>query len=76
MYAAFRANVMRVAPMNANGTIKLMKDIGRVEQATELIQFYLDQRGVAILDRADHFHENDINEPEFLAAFEARAAAI
>ncbi len=76
MYAAFRANVMHVSPMNANSTIKLMKDIGRVQQATELIQFYLDQRGVAILDRADHFDENDINEPEFLAAFEARAAAI
>lgn len=76
MYAAFRDNVVHVSPMNANSTIRLLKDIGRVQQATELIQFYLDQRGVAILDRTHHFQENDIDEPEFLAAFEARAAAI
>jgi hypothetical protein len=76
LFSSFKANVFRVTPMNANGTVRLLKDLGRTEQATELIEFYLDQRGKAILDRTQHFDENDISEPEFLKAFDARVAAI
>jgi hypothetical protein len=74
LYSSFKANVMRITPNNANSTIAMLKVLGRTEQATELIQFYLDQRGVAILDRSEHFTENDITEPEFLRAFEERIA--
>jgi hypothetical protein len=76
LYSSFKANVFRVTPMNANGTVRLLKDLGRTKQATELIEFYLDQRGKAIFDRTQHFDENDISEPEFRKAFDARVAAI
>jgi hypothetical protein len=44
IYDGFKKSVQSISPINLNGTIVLFKDLGRVDQASELLRFYLDER--------------------------------
>ena len=37
-------NVAYVTPINLNGTVMLFKGLGRTEQASEMIKYYVDNR--------------------------------
>lgn len=44
MYAAFKKTYKTISLMNMDGTIRLFRDLGRNEQADELLKFYIDNR--------------------------------
>lgn len=44
IFSAFKKNVHAVTPLNLSGTVKLLKDLGRAEQAQDAIKFYMSQR--------------------------------
>lgn len=73
---SFKANVAQISPMNANGTIHVLKEIGKLEEARSLIDFYTQNRGDGVFSRSNLFSDNDLSDPDFAAAFDARAAAI
>lgn len=65
---SFRKNVQYIHPMNANGTIVLLKDLGHTALASELIALYVARRSAETFDRSNMFRENDITDPEFQEA--------
>lgn len=44
IFEAFRENVQAVTPMNLNGTVKLLKDLGYQEKAEGALKYYMDER--------------------------------
>lgn len=44
MYKSFKKNVNSISPMNADGTICLLRKFKRSEQADELIKYYMSER--------------------------------
>jgi hypothetical protein len=44
IYDSFKRNVQSITPLNVNGTVLLFKELGRDNQAKELIQYYVNQR--------------------------------
>lgn len=73
---SFRKNVQYISPMNANGTVGLLKDLGHAAVATELINLYVASRDASTFDRRNMFRENDISDEEFDAAVKAKIAGI
>lgn len=76
--AAFKRNVHTIDPVNLNGTVTLFKELGRGEQAKDLISLYVASRGdspklfdMAIMPFADHVTDADVRE-----AFEKKRCAV
>ena len=63
--------------MNLNGTLKIFKELGRPEQAQQLLDFYMANRHekAAFFDLNAHPFGSDITEPELRAAFAGRRAS-
>jgi len=76
IFASFMKNAEYVSPTNLNGTISLFKDLGRLNQVSEMISHYIsvyrDSRG--FFDLAKNPFGEHIDVPEVRAAFAAQAA--
>jgi hypothetical protein len=72
--ASFKKNVHVINPINLNGTIVLFKDLGRTEQAKELIEFYVTSRSDTprLFALADSALGNEVNDPDVRDAFEKK----
>lgn len=44
IYESFKRNVKNIAPNNLNGTVMLFRDLGYPEKASEILDFYIDNR--------------------------------
>ena len=44
LYGAFMANYRYITPLNLNGTVILFKELGRPDQALEMIKTYVEGR--------------------------------
>jgi hypothetical protein len=78
IYDAFMRNFQYVTPMNLAGTVGLFKDLGRGQQALEMIKHYVENRNE---DRtffdldADPFG-GDIRDPDIRTAFAKKCAQL
>ena len=75
--AAFRANANAITPLNASGTIRLFKELGREEQAKALAQQYVDIRNepVEFWDLSEYAFKGDVTDPDLIAAFAEKHAS-
>lgn len=71
LYAAFKRSARYITPLNLNGTIRLFKEVGRDDQAQELLAYYMSERGdtPALFDLSDHPFAGDVTDPDIRAAF-------
>lgn len=70
---SFRAHVRRVSPLNLSGTVKLLKDLGRAEEAQAALQLYMEQRdgeGRGFFNLSEYAFGEDINDPDVRRAFD------
>lgn len=76
IFASFKKTVNYISPTNLNGTITLFKDLGRLEQAKELLDYYMASRQEPrrFFDLDEYPFVENITDPDVRAAFEARAA--
>lgn len=74
---AFRANANAITPLNANGTVRLFKELGREEQAKALARHYVDTRNepVEFWDLSEYAFKSDVNDPDLIAAFAEKHAS-
>jgi hypothetical protein len=71
---AVRKNVAFVSPLNLNAAVRLLKDLNRPLEATEMLRQYMTQRkdGRAFFDLSIYPFAGDITDPDVKAAFEKR----
>lgn len=76
IYASFMNNYRYIAPLNLNGTVALFKDLGRNEQALEMIRYYVENRDEprSFFDLERDPFSGDINDIDVLNAFAKRCA--
>ncbi|NQV58134.1 MAG: hypothetical protein HQ502_00600 [Alphaproteobacteria bacterium] len=72
MYAAFKNNIRKISPTNLNGTISLFKELGREQQAKELIKFYVEGygQGPDFWSLKNYPFAADVIDPDVVAAFD------
>lgn len=44
LYESFKKNVKNITPTNLNGTVRLFRELGEEDKASEIIDFYIQQR--------------------------------
>jgi KAP family P-loop domain len=71
---AVRKNVAFVSPLNLNAAVRLLKDLDRPLEASEMLNQYITQRkdGRAFFDLSIYPFAGDITDPDVKAAFEKR----
>jgi hypothetical protein len=78
MRESFKVSVSTISPVNLNGTVKLMRELGRNDIADELIEFYILKRGheMKLFDLSSYPFRSDISDAGVLAAFEGQHSKI
>lgn len=78
IYVAFKANVKYINPSNLNGTVSLFKDLGRLDQAKEILDHYMHSRKEprSFFDLEEYVFAEYITDPDVRAAFNARTAEL
>jgi hypothetical protein len=73
LYAAFMKSAEHVSPSNLDGTVRLFKELGRNEQAAEMIAHYVDKRGNdrKLFDLTEHAFE-PVRDEDIKAVFEQK----
>lgn len=71
LYESFKHNARYISPDNLNGTVRLFRDLGESEKASELIDFYISTRNNEIdLFNPDEYKFFDCNpDEEILSKF-------
>lgn len=74
VFEAFRKNVQIVTPVNLNGTVRLLKDLGHDEEAAEAIRHFMEQRTESrdFFDLSKIPFEDHITDPDIRDAFETK----
>ena len=62
---SFRKSVKYIAPVNADGTVRLLRDLGENKLASELISLYVDCHEASSFDMRERFGPNEIRDKEF-----------
>ena len=73
--STFREHVRLVTPLNLSGTIKLLKNLGRAEEAKQALDYYMEKRGEegeGFFDLENYPFGNDIDDPDVRGAFDAK----
>lgn len=70
----FKKDVKFITPINLNGAVRLLKDLGHPAEALELLQLYMEERKDErkLFDLDDSMFGGDVDDPEVRAAFIAR----
>jgi hypothetical protein len=78
MYQSFRNNVQNITPLNLQGTVQLFKELGRPQEAAELLRYYVDNRRdePRSFDLSSYTFRGDISDPDVIAAFNSRHATL
>jgi hypothetical protein len=78
MASAFKDAVKTITPTNLDPIITLFKELGRPEQAQELLDYYMEKRsdeGPALFDLSDHPFAGNVKNESVRNAFAQRVAA-
>ena len=75
IYKGCIANIAFLTPVNLNGAIDILKQVGHREKAAILLNEYLDKRGSEdVFDLSDHPFGSHITDPDVIAAFGKKAS--
>jgi hypothetical protein len=76
--ASFERNVHTISPVNLSGTVTLFKDLGRAEQANDLIRLYVASRADSpkLFDMANMPFADQVNDPDVRKAFEQKRSSV
>lgn len=77
LYTSFKKNVKFITPTNLNGTVALFKELGRPEQAAELLAHYMKERN----ENREFYDLNEnpfgtVTDPDVRAAFDEKCAQV
>jgi hypothetical protein len=78
IYSSFVKNVGNISAMNLSGTITLFKELGRPEQAAEMIKYYVEHHGD---ERKDYDLENlpfsdRVTDPDVISALNKKFMSV
>lgn len=78
LHASFVKNVKYITPTNLSGTVSLFKELGRTDQAREMLKYYIDTRNEdrAFFDLDANPFSDSITDPDVRAAFKERSAQV
>ena len=78
IYASFMKTFRYITPVNLNGTVTLFKDLGRENQAAEMLKHYVENRTEpqSFFDLEHHPFGGDISDPAIREAFAVKSAAL
>lgn len=76
IYASFMKNYKYITPTNLNGTMTLFKELGRPQQAQEMLEGYMANRNEdrEFYDLDQHPFGGNVSDPDVRAAFKEKAA--
>jgi hypothetical protein len=76
LYESFLKNVQYISPTNLNGSVRLFKELGRAEQAKELLDFYMANRKEdrRFFDLDENPFGGNVDDEDVRAAFGERAS--
>lgn len=68
---SFKKSVRHISPLNLNGTTRLLRQLGQVDIADELIDYYIESRAdeKELFNLAEHPFSGDINDPAIWERF-------
>ncbi len=74
MAEAFKRCISAITPLNAAGTAKLFKELGRADQARELVEYYVANREEPqeFWDLDDSPFRGEINDPDIIQLFKTK----
>lgn len=78
IYNATKAGITTISPANLSRTVGLFKELGRAEQAKDLIEFYIDNRNepAEFFDLKQSIFGDDARDPDVVAAFSKRLSQL
>ncbi len=78
LYKSFMKNYEYISPLNLNGTVSLFKELGRTDQALEMLSFYVSNRteGRKLFDFSEYAFSDDISDEDVRKAFEDKVDQI
>lgn len=71
LYESFKKNVKNITPTNLNGTVRLFRELGEEDKASELIDFYIQQRKTEkeLFNMKENNFFGDIRDEEIINKF-------
>jgi len=74
VFASFKQTYRTITFMNLDGTVRLFRDLGRSDQAEELLKFYTDNRNEPqkYWDLNEYTFAGDVKDPGVRAAIDAK----
>ena len=74
LHESFKKFVRHITPINVNGTIRLLRELGKDAIADELIDFYIENRSdePALFDLSQYAFAGDITDKKLRAKFEEK----
>ncbi len=77
LYESFKKNVKNITPGNLNGTVRLFKELGKEKKASEIIDFYIQQRKTEkeLFNMKETNFFGDIRDEEIIGKFNAEYQA-
>lgn len=78
IYSAFVANIRHISVLNLNQTVAFFKELGRPEQAAEMLAAYLAARSdnPAVFDIENYPFRNRITDPDVIRSFQQQQSAV
>lgn len=79
IYHSFRRNVQYLNPNDLNGTVCLLKELGKPDEAAQIIKYYIENRkGDRRFFDLDLYSQmfGQINDPDVITAFQKKYASI
>lgn len=74
--STFKVCVEAITPLNANGTIIILKKFGRDKQAKELVEHYINNKNEKsdFWNMNNDFYSNNVTDPDLVEAFQMKFA--
>lgn len=71
LYESFKKNVRNITPTNLNGTVRLFRELGEEGKASEIIDFYIQQRKAEkeLFNMRENNFFGDIRDEEVISKF-------
>lgn len=78
IHQSFMKNVRYITPLNLSGTVNLFRELGRSEQASEMIRYYVANRNEdrKFFDLEEYPFAGDITDSEIREAFRSKCATL
>ncbi len=78
VHASFMKNFKYISPMNLNGTVSLFKELGRNDQASEMIKYYIEHRDEErkFFNLEEYPFGSSVTDQEIIEAFRAKCASM